>query len=365
MVGDHGGGGPASGATAPNDRPVIVTVTVSTDEARWLPECLDSLLASRLGDIAAQFLLVDNASTDHSAELVGSRYPQVRLIRNHRNQGFAAANNIGLRYALEHQADYVFLVNPDTRTPPDLLRQLVEFMRAWPEYGIVGPMQYVYTPDGTGTDQLNPWSVGALDVGEAHVFVHTWPDRASPAGPRASRAPRTLEHAYVQGSALLCRVEVLRRIGLFDPTYHTYYEETDLCRRTRWAGWRVALLLDLGIQHFGGGGTRASLYRRRKMLRNKYYFLLSDPEWSLRDTARLVRRWIRDDLRRAGAAPAPTTGGAVADTGVGLLWLLGQLPRVTRRRWAHHRLHRDGAGGPLRARSAGSSTGERSWLAIS
>lgn len=361
----HGGSGIADQASTMEKQPTIVTITVSTNEARWLPQCLGSLLASQLDGIEAHFLLIDNACTDDTAELVRTRFPQVRLIRSPHNLGFAAANNIGLRYAVECRADFVLLVNPDTRTPPDLLRQLVGFMWEWPEYGIVGPLQYHYTADGAATDELNEWSQGALAVGEAHAYVHAWPDRPSPAGPPAGRAPRTLEHAYVQGSALLCRVEVLRRIGLFDAAYHTYYEETDLCRRTRWAGWRVALLLDQAIQHFGGGGTRASLYRRRKMLRNKYYFLFSDPEWSGPDAARLALRWLRIDLRRGGAAPAPTIGGALADTALGLLWLIGRTPRIAGRRRAHRRLWRDGADGPLRVRSTDTPKGQRSWLATS
>jgi GT2 family glycosyltransferase len=222
-------------------------------EAPWLPDCFASLLVSRTtADV--DVLFVDNGSYDGSADLVADRFPTVHVLRNPKNLGFAGANNVGIRWAMARGTDFVFLVNPDTRTPPDLIEQLTGFLDSWPEYGVVGPLQYHYGDPGSPND----WTRMALDAGEAHVFAHTWPGRPSPAGPADGRALGTLEHAYVQGSAFFCRTEVLRRVGLFDPVYHTYYEETDLCRRVRWAGGRVALLLDASIEHYGGGGGRAS-----------------------------------------------------------------------------------------------------------
>lgn len=357
--------------TTHGPRPTVAAITVTTNERRWLPECLGSLLASRTSNVDLRVLLIDNASVDGSADFVHERFPEAHVMRNLRNEGFAGANNIGMRRALDAGADYVFLVNPDTRTPPELVQGLVDFMETWPEYGLVGPLQYEFTEDGKPTERLNAWSQDALEVGEAHVFTHTWQDHPTGAGPQEGRAPDTLEHSYVQGSALFCRADVLEQVGLFDATYHTYYEETDLCRRVRWAGWRVALVLNLGIQHYGGGGTRASVYRRRRMLRNKYYFLLTDPEWRWREIALLAGRWLRLDLQRKGAAPADTFRDALGDTLVGLGWLLRQALRIARRRHDHSRLHRYSAGGPMRTlpgqpRAEDSVTteksGGRTWL---
>jgi len=314
----------------------VVAITVTTNDGRWLDDCLATLTASRIDERTdLDVILVDNASVDRGADLVESRFPKVQVIRSPSNDGFAGANNRGMREALARGADYVFLVNPDTRTPPDLVARLVDFMRAWPSYGIIGPLQYVYTADGSPTEELNIWSRNALDAGESHIFAADRLGRPSPAVPPEGRAPRTLEHAYVQGSALFCRTVVLRQVGLFDPAYHTYYEESDLCRRARWVGWRVALLLDLGIQHVGEGGTHASLYRRRHMLRNKYYFLFTDPEWGWYLIGRLVARWFRADLAGRGAAPAETRAGALSDTARGALWLVARSFRMVRRRRAH------------------------------
>jgi len=334
--------------------PKVTTITVGTNERRWLPECFESLLASRTA-ADLEVLFVDNASHDGSAELVAERFPAVRVLRNSANLGFAGANNAGIRWALERGADFIFLVNPDTRTPPELIEQLTGFLASWPQYGAVGPLQRGY---GENAGTPNEWTRMALAAGEAHVFTHTWSQHPSPAGPVAGRAPRTLEHAYVQGSAFFCRADVLRRVGVFDPAYHTYYEETDLCRRVRWAGWRVALLLDCVIEHYGGGGGRASKYRRRHMLRNKYYFLATDPEWTRWDIVRLSGRWLVADLRCEGPVPAQTRRVALADTLVGLAWLAARAPRMARLRRQHTRLRRDGLGGPLRSEPAAVVTTE-------
>ncbi len=281
-------------------RPVrVATVTVGTNERRWLERCLASLLDSDLSGIDLTVWYVDNASHDGSAAFVRECFPQVKVVENPGNLGFARANNVGMVAALGEGADHVFLVNPDTRTHPALIAQLTRFMTAWPDYGVVGPMQYQYddwSPSVT-LGAHNDWSKTALRWGEQHAFAGDWPDHPSPAGSPDGRAPDTLEHAYVQGAAFFVRAEVLRSVGMFDEVFHTYYEETDLCRRTRWAGWRVALLLDAGIQHYGGGGTTGSAYRRIHMRRNRYYYLLTDIEWRPACIARLAGRWLKDDLR--------------------------------------------------------------------
>ena len=298
----------------------VTTITVGTNERNWLTTCLSSLLASDANGIELTVVYVDNASVDGSAELVASEFPQVQVIRNPCNYGFSRANNIGMRQALADGADYVFLVNPDTRTPTRLVHDLTGFMEKWQGYGIIGPMQYQYREDSAILDGYNEWSDLALSVGEQHAFSADWPDHPSLAGPLEGRAPNTLEHPYVQGSALFARADTLRAIGVFDEMYHTYYEEVDLCRRTRWAGWRVALTLDFGIQHEGGGGAGRGQYRRVQMRRNRYYYLLTDVDWRPINIARLALKWVRRDL------------AGTMETIVAAAWLAAHAPVILARR---------------------------------
>jgi GT2 family glycosyltransferase len=312
--------------------PRVATITVGTNERVWLETCLGSLLASDTDGFELSVVYVDNASSDGSADFVQDRFPDVQVIRNPTNYGFARANNVGMRRALAAGADYVFLVNPDTRSPDGLVRGLVAFMERWPDYGIVGPMQYRYDETSPELAGYNDWSELALRTGERHAFAADWPDHPSPASPLEGRAPNTLEHPYIQGSALLARAEALRVVGVFDEVFHTYYEEVDLCRRVRWAGWRVALALDYGIQHKGGGGAGHGRYRRVHMRRNRYYYLFTDVEWRPTNAARLATRWLLRDLRGRWVGGRTTALVGTVETLEAAGWLALRIPQIVSRR---------------------------------
>jgi hypothetical protein len=316
----------------------IASITVGTNEIQWLGKCLESLTASRTPGIEMKVWYIDNASQDGSASFVRERFPQVRVVENPGNYGFARANNIGMHAALVEGAEYVFFVNPDTQTPPTLIHDLIRFMGTWPDYAVVGPMQYQYDAASTALGDYNDWSKIALRSGEKHAFAGDWPDHPSPASPLEGRAPATLEHAYVQGAALLVRSTALRTAGVFDEVFHTYYEEVDLCRRARWAGWRVALLLNLGIQHHGGGGAGNGRYRRIHMRRNRYYYLLTDIEWNGRAVLRLSMRWLRRDLLGHSIGGQTTALRGAVETTIAICWLLWRLPTIVERRRTHRRL---------------------------
>lgn len=318
--------------------PKVTTITVGTNEREWLETCFDSLLASDTAGVELAVTYVDNASADGSPDFVAERFPHVTVTRNATNLGFSRANNVGMKWALDEGTDYVLLVNPDTRTPTTLLRELVEFMAAHPHYGIVGPMQHTYDAAADGLGSYNEWSQLVLKTGERHAFSADWPNHPSHAGPPDGRAPNTLEHAYVQGSALFVRAEVLRTVGVFDEVFHTYYEEVDLCRRARWAGWRVALLLNLGIQHKGGGGAGHGRYRRVQMRRNRYYYLFTDVDWAPVNALRLAGRWLKKDLRgrSVGGHTSPVRG--MLETGTAVGWLICRLPQIIERRHRHRQL---------------------------
>ena len=267
-------------------------VVVGTNNGAWLAECFSSLTENTRRD-AHLLVYVDNASTDGSVQAIERDFPHVVILQSGSNLGFAAANNLGMRLGLERGARHLILINPDTRTPPGLIDELVLFLDRHPEYGIVGPLQQVY--DGEGP---NSWSLHALDNGERHVFHHWAPQLSGECGAEDGRAPQTLEHAYVQGAAMAYRGALARKVGLLDARYHTFYEEVDLCRRVRWAGSRVALLTDLWIEHHGGSQGPPSAYRRFHMTRNRYFYLFTDPALSRRVAVRLTASWLRDDVLR-------------------------------------------------------------------
>jgi GT2 family glycosyltransferase len=321
------------------DSPEVAVITVGTDDGNWLHACLSSLAQSTYPRF--RVIYSDNGSSDGSRDIV-RRFPRTIVVENGSNVGAAAANNAALERALSEMPGlaYVFLLNPDTRTSPDLLSSLVAFMGSHPTYGAVGPLQYVYDEgDDLCARGLNDWSQQALAWGERHEFSHRSPTRPSEASAPRGRAPRTVEHPYVQSSAMLVRIEALRRTGFLDEHYETYYEELDLCRRMRWCGYRVALLLDYGIEHYGGGNTRGSAYRNHRMVRNKYYYLWTDPTWSGRDTVRLSLSWLSTDLRRM-LCPRPDDAvrATAAVIWFSVIWLCRSLKRVIDVRRRHRAL---------------------------
>jgi GT2 family glycosyltransferase len=311
----------------------VAAIVVGTNERSWLPECLGTLCAAGVDQsVALRVYYVDNASSDGSVDYVRRHHPDVTIIANSANIGFAAANNVGIRAALAACADHVFLVNPDTSTLSGVIARLARFMREYPGYAIVGPMQWVYNLGEPVQAELNEWSKAAVADGEQHVLARDLPSLRPHREPDTPRAPGTLEFAYVQGAALYASSVALREIGLFDETYHTFYEEVDLCRRARLAGWRVALLSELGIGHRGGGGTAGSVYRRRQMMRNKYYFLATDVEIPLSASARICARWLARDILGKGIGGHTTVPVAITEVAEALRWLLGQAPAIAARR---------------------------------
>ncbi|MEB3328717.1 MAG: glycosyltransferase family 2 protein [Candidatus Sericytochromatia bacterium] len=228
--------------------PRLAIVIVSWNTRGDVLACLASLRAAAVS-LPHETWVVDNASTDGTADAIAERHPEVRLVRASENLGFARGNNLALA-ALE--AEHVLLLNPDTLVPPGAVEQLVAHLEAHPEVGAVGP-RLIF---GDGTFQLSampfvaPWDL-------------YWEHARFPASlqPRAQRVPRRLYALpeagacpvdMVIGAALLVRGEVLSRVGLLDEGYFMYGEEMDWCWRIRQAGWGVDWLAGATITHLGG-----------------------------------------------------------------------------------------------------------------
>jgi hypothetical protein len=311
----------------------IAVVMVGMNSRRWLEPALASLLNSsgQGTEFTLDITYADNSSDDGSVAYIRTEFPSIRLIENTSNRGFSAANNQAIRAALDDRADYVFLVNPDTYTPAGLIGHLTAFMQKFSNYGIVGPLQWRYSLGEPLKTEANSWTRDALAAGEQHTLAMNRAGLPGPADPGTPRAPRTLEHAYVQGAALFARADMLRTIGLLDEIYHSFYEDTELCRRARLGGWRVALLTDCGIHHYGGGGG-GSPYRRLQMMRNKYFYLLTDVDLRVDDMAAIAGGWLRQDLAGHGLGGPSALPQAWTDLSRSAAWLLSSLPTALRRR---------------------------------
>ena len=223
-------------------------IIVDYNAGRLLGECLESVRDDPAVDLG-NVTVVDNASSDDSAQDARDRFG-VHVLDTGRNAGFAVANNVGLAAST---AEYVLLLNPDTRLDSGGIASLVEFMDLNPAVGLVGPKLV----DANGVLQL---SIGNYPTVLREAFECLFLHRAFPKaatrwadsvwdGAAYAGAKRT---DWVSGPVMLARVSALREIGGFDEGFFLYSEEIDLCHRLTDAGWEVWYCPDVVFVHVGG-----------------------------------------------------------------------------------------------------------------
>ena len=183
-----------------------------------------------------RLLLVDNGSVDRTVETVKENFPEVEILVNESNLGFGAGINVGMKYALVEEADYILLLNNDTTIKSDALNKLVSSMGI--DIGMVAPKIY-YAEDPTRI-----WSIG----GRRH-----WLTNENVGDVRGQidkgQGTKELERDYVAGCAILLSRQFLENIGLFDERFFMYYEDSDLSLRARDAGYRLLLSPDAHVWH--------------------------------------------------------------------------------------------------------------------
>jgi GT2 family glycosyltransferase len=247
--------------------PSVYIIILSYNGSRWLEACLASVLATEYPHF--KIILVDNASSDNSVELARNRYPQVAVIVNNHNYGFSEGNNIGIRSALSAGADYVVLLNQDTRVTPQWLGELISAGESDKKIGILGAVQLKYD-----NDDFNSWTMSAM---REHLGELKDPTRHP--------IPTWIPVEWVEGACFAIKREVLEKIGLLDPIYFAFYEEIDFCRRASYHGFSVALVPRSRIHHYRGGSWQENrkLERERNYRcdRSQFIYNLTDPRKSL------------------------------------------------------------------------------------
>jgi GT2 family glycosyltransferase len=241
-------------------------VVVSANDARWLEPCLSSVHA-HAGEIELETIVVDNASTDGTRELVQSRFPRARVLSSP-NLGFAYGNNRGLELTA---ARHVLLLNPDTEILEGTLAELVALLDASPAVGVAGVRQV----DGAGAllPSIRRFPNALRALGEA-LASERWPLHPAWAGERvldAAAYARAGDCDWVVGSFLLARREALLAAGVLDERFFLFSEEPDLCLRVALAGWRVRYLPCMTIRHHAGKwGVRPRMVAQEAFARMQY-----------------------------------------------------------------------------------------------
>lgn len=261
--------------------PEVSVVIPSWNGRDLLASCLASLADD--GGVRLETIVVDNASSDGSADLVAERFPAARLLRNARNEGFARAVNRGAAAA---RAPFLLVLNSDARLQADALRRLLSRAASQARAAIVGPQ--LRNEDGTfqGSHARFPtlWQELLVLSGTGRLLRGAaYPSR----GPEDGRGARPVD--WVGGACLLVRRDAFAAVGGFDEGYFMYAEETDLCYRLRRAGWQIWYEPAAVVVHLGGGSSAALGTHREVIL---YRSRLRFQRLHRGAAAALVLRWM-------------------------------------------------------------------------
>lgn len=202
--------------------PVIYAIIVTYNGLRWVDRCFSSL---RRSSVPLVPVVVDNGSADGTVACIRCNYPEAMIIRNACNRGFGQANNAGIRYALEHGADYVFLLNQDTWIFENTVEALLA--AATPEYGIVSPVHL----NGGGR---------ALD-GNFRIFLSANPVPMLE-DCLTGRSGGIYPLPFVNAAAWLLPRDTIVRVGGFDPLFFHYGEDDNYCQRVLYHGLKIGVV---------------------------------------------------------------------------------------------------------------------------
>ena len=245
----------------------VSVIIVNWNTKDILRDCLKSVYG-QTRNINFEVIVVDNDSTDGSVEMVKTKFPQVKLIENPVNRGFAAANNQGMAIA---KGRYMLLLNSDTVVLDNAIARTVSFADDNPKAAVVGCR--VLNPDKTlqSTCFMFP-SIINMFLSSSYLYKlfprsyifgrerMTWWDRSD-----------VREVNVVTGCFMLVRRKAIEQVGLMDEHFFMYGEETDWCYRFRKTGWKILFTPDAEIIHFGGASTRQ---RKHEMLLQKEVSIL-------------------------------------------------------------------------------------------
>ncbi len=240
------------------DNPTIYVIILNWNGKEDTLECLATV--KQLDYPNYKLVVVDNGSTDDSLDAIARQYPDITLLQTGANLGYAGGNNVGIRWALEHDADYVLLLNNDTVVATDLLSAFINAEKLLPVGSILGAKIFFHD------EPEKLWFAGGQWNSGSNSFEHIGHGQ-----PDSTEFNRVTEVDYITGCALFAGAETFKEVGLLDEHFFLSYEETDWCYRARASGHKCIVVSDAKLWHkisssFGGADTPLFNYF---MIRNK------------------------------------------------------------------------------------------------
>lgn len=293
-------------------------IIVSYNTCRLTVDCLESVYGSETV-YSYEVIVVDNASKDDSVQAIQESFPQVRLIANNDNTGFAKANNQAMEIAQGH---YVLLLNSDTIVQPDTFQTMIAYMDEHPDLGAAGCK--IILPDGS----LDKACRRGFPTPSASFYYAFGFSKLFPDNPRFNQYQlgymdpnETYPVDCLVGAFMLVRKETIRQVGGLDETFFMYGEDIDWCYRIKQAGWGIHYHPATYIVHYKGASSRRKPFKiiyefhramwvfHRKHYKRKYSWITNAAVYcgiALKFTISLAKNKL---LPRGGATKTPQPAG--------------------------------------------------------
>ena len=272
-------------------------------------ECLQSLQKiNKPVKSKVSFLVVDNGSADDSVKVIKKAYPQVLILENKKNLGYAEGNNKGMEYALEKGADYLLVLNNDIEVDKDFLVRLIKVAEKEKKAGLFSPKIYFAPGYEFHKERCKEkergkiiWYAGGMIDWDNILSPHRGVNEVD-----KGQYNQIVETDYASGSCMLIKREVLEKIGFFDKKIFMYWEDSDLSQRAKRAGWKVLYVPQAKTWHKVasssaiGGSLNDYYLTRNRLLFGLRYARLRTKIALFRDSIRFLlkgRKWQKIGAR--------------------------------------------------------------------
>ncbi len=212
----------------------IVAIIVTWNGDKWIEKCLSSLEQS---SIPVSIIVVDNASSDQTVAIIKERFTNVQLVEAGANLGFGQANNIGLRIALQQNAEYVFLLNQDAWIKEDTVSALITIAKKHPEYGILSPFHLDVSEEKLERQFIDFLTPNHNSRIVSDLFFH--------------KPQPVYETTYIHAASWLLSRSCVETVGGFDPLYYHYGEDDDYMQRAKYFSFKIGVVPNSQIVHDG------------------------------------------------------------------------------------------------------------------
>lgn len=211
--------------------PKLFAIIVTYKGHQWYERCFTSL---RDSEYPVQTIVIDNASNDGTVEYIREHFPEIHLIESKENLGFGRANNIGMRYALDHGCDYVFLLNQDAwLDSPNTLKKLVDIYKDHPEYGILSPMHLNIKKDGLVMEYFCRRPDNKKFIEDLYL----------------NQLTDIYDTKYIHAAAWMLSRKTLEIVGGFNPIFYHYEEDGNYLHRVHYHNLKVGICPSTRIVH--------------------------------------------------------------------------------------------------------------------